>query len=95
MIGYTSLQAPQATLFNTCYWVDVDGFQPFACGNLNENLAGSFTNCAAKTADELKSRTTVDAVNAAIGTWNTVHNDLCNYRFAVDGAGGYPVLVEE
>ena len=95
LIGYTSLQAPQATLFNTCYWVDVDGCQPFACGNLNENLAGSFTNCAAKTADELKSRTTVDALNAAIGTWNTVHNDLCNYRFAVDGAGGYPVLVEE
>ena len=92
LIGYTSLQNPPATIFNTCYWVDVEGAKPFACGNLNEDLANHFTGCSAKTADELKSQETVSALNAAIETWNSSHDNLCNYRFAVDPNGGYPIL---
>ena len=95
LIGYTSLQNPPTTIFNTCYWVNVDGCQPFACGNLNENLANSFTACSAKTADELKSQATVDALNTAIATWNSSHENRCNYLFAADPAGGYPILVSQ
>ena len=91
LIGYTGNGVAGTAKFNTCYWLDVDGYTAFS-GNVT---ADDCTDCAAKTADELKSQATVNALNAAIGTWNTVHNDLCNYRFAVDGAGGYPVLVEE
>ena len=92
LIGYTSLQDPPTTIFNTCYWVNVEGCTPFACGNLNENLANSFTNCAAKSAKELKSQETVNALNSAIDTWNTNHDNLCNYRFAINPDGGYPIL---
>ena len=52
-----------------------------------------FTDCTAKDETELKGQAAVDALNAAIATWNKTHNNRCAYLFEVDANGGYPVLV--
>lgn len=84
------------TDFNTCYWLEAEGRIAIAFyigyQNKKTETKDDFTDCSAKSETELKSQETVNALNAAITTWNSSHNNLCTYQFAVDPNGGYPIL---
>ena len=90
LIGYTGNGPAGTSKFDTCYWLDIENYTPFS-SNVTED---DCTNCSKKTSDELKSQETVNALNSAIDTWNTNHDNLCNYRFAINPDGGYPILEE-
>ena len=91
LIGYTGNGKDGTAKFNTCYWLEIEGYTAFSQNVTDDDC----TDCSAKTSEELKSQATVDDLNSAISTWNTQHNKLCAYQFAVDSNGGYPILVEQ
>ncbi len=95
----TALDDMPSTRYNTCYWLKADnrigiGYKGSSEGkDLYNDIP--FTDCTAKDEMELKSQTAVDALNAAIATWNETHNNRCIYLFEADANGGYPVLVAQ
>lgn len=72
-------------LLNTNYWLT--GSAPKGYSNVLENQV---VDCVSKSAAELNSQETVDALNAAISVWNAANNNRCNYKFEVGGQ--YPIL---
>lgn len=95
----TALELMPAARYNTCYWLKADnrigiGYTGRSSSkDLYKDIP--FIDCTAKDGTELKSQTAVDALNAAIATWNETHNNRCTYLFEVDANGGYPVLVAQ
>ena len=92
LIGGTGVTTEEATAkFKACYWLDIEGRSAFG-PDITPNVC---IDCSAKTAEELKSQATVDALNAAVTEWNALHGNLCTYRFEADANGGYPVLANQ
>ena len=91
--------AVENTRFNTCYWLTADNRIGigYSGGNYDRDAYKdiAFPDCTTKSEAELKSQTTVDALNNAIDTWNSANDNLCTYRFEVDKNGGYPVLISQ